>query len=80
MFEDATGGFSIMRVMFAFTTVAVIGTWAAVCFLSTPVALVIIPKELITLIIGFGGVKTFQRFAEGKEVADAGTPPPTATP
>lgn len=70
MFEDASGGFSSMRVMFMFTTVLVLSVWAAVCFLSTPVALVAIPKELVMLILGFGGVKTFQRFAENKDVTD----------
>lgn len=59
-----------MRVMFIFTTIAVMGTWMIICFLSHPVALITIPKELITLILGFGGVKAFQRFAEGKEVVD----------
>lgn len=64
MFEDSSGGFSSMRIMFVFTTVAVIVTWIVACFLTTPVTLLTIPKEAVGLILGFGGVKAFQRFAE----------------
>jgi len=71
IFEDSSGGFSSMRVMFVMVCVLVMGVWVYVCVVSNPPALVMIPKEIIGLILGFGGVKTFQRFAESKDVETA---------
>ena len=66
IFEDATGGLSSTRFAFIFMLVIVIGVWA---FLSiTTGGMVVIPIEIVGMILGFGGVKTWQRFAEGKEV------------
>ena len=66
MFEDATGGMSSMRFAFLFMLFVVMGVWGYLSI--TTGAMVLIPMEIVGMVLGFGGVKTWQRFAEGKEV------------
>ena len=66
IFEDATGGLSSTRFAFILMLIVVMGVWA---YLSvTTGIMVVIPIEIVGMLVGFGGVKTWQRFAEGKEV------------
>ena len=66
LFEDATGGMSSMRFAFILMLLVVMGVWGYLSI--TTGAMVVIPIEIVGMILGFGGVKTWQRFAEGKEV------------
>lgn len=70
IFEEPNGGYSSMRVMFVMTCVIVMFIWAYVCVSNSPPKLVEIPKEIVALILGFGGVKTFQRFAENTTITE----------
>jgi hypothetical protein len=66
MFEDATGGMSSTRFAFVLMILVVMGVWS---YLSIDTGTMVkIPVEIVGMILGFGGVKTWQRFAEGKEV------------
>jgi hypothetical protein len=55
-----------MRFAFILMLVVVMGVWGYLSI--TTGAMIVIPIELVGMILGFGGVKTWQRFAEGKEV------------
>jgi hypothetical protein len=66
IFEDATGGLSSTRFAFILMLIVVMGVWGYLSI--TTAVMVVIPIEIVCMLIGFGGVKTWQRFAEGKEV------------
>ena len=66
LFEDATGGLSSTRFAFILMICVVMGVWG---YISVDTGTMVkIPIEIVGMILGFGGVKTWQRFAEGKEV------------
>jgi hypothetical protein len=61
-FEDNAGGFSMMRLAFLLTVLAVLANWSYVVFLKGE--LIDFPQGAVALLVGFGGVKTVQRFGE----------------
>ncbi len=71
--EDNSGGLSSMRVMALLWCVGVFSIWAVASFLviyttagtATPVlTLMPIPGEVVTILLGFCGMKVVQRFGE----------------
>jgi len=78
MFEDNSGGFSSMRLVFVFTTIFFLSIWGLVCYESKKIES--FPKEGVTLILGLGGIKMAQRYGEkGEYDATINQDPPPKT-
>lgn len=71
--EDNSGGFSSSRVMALLWSVGVFIVWAVGSFMviyttagtATPITtLMTLPGEIVTIVLGFAGLKVVQRFGE----------------
>jgi hypothetical protein len=63
--QDATGGWSTMRITTMFVCVVVCGMWVTFCFIEG--RLIPITWEMVTLIGGSQGAKAIQRRFEHEE-------------
>ena len=75
LLEDNSGGLSAMRVAFLTVVLVTMFNWTFTCI--NKKELVPMDTNMVTLVIGLGGVKAVQRF--GEKPADSTTPPTTTS-
>lgn len=74
VFEDNSGGFSMVRLCLLLIVLTFLWNWSFVIYHKKD--FVVPPENVVQLIIGFGAVKAVQRFGEKSE-NNSSTPPPT---